>query len=55
MNAAVAAAAGALTDLDPEPDSDVATLIFRHPNFERLEAEGDAKLGAALRLVKGRI
>ncbi len=45
MNGLVAAAAGALKD----GDAGVESPIFRHKHFERLEAEGEAKHGAAIR------
>ena len=51
MNGVVAAAAGALKDLDEtvHGQSNVQSPIFAHPQFERLEAEGEAKHGAAIR------
>ena len=57
MNGVVAATAGALKDRNPDGDgnSDVVAPIFRHPNFERLEAEGDAKHGTAILSVKSRL
>ena len=49
MNGVVASAAGALKDLDQTINGtgDVASPIFRHPHFERLEAEGEAKHATA--------
>jgi hypothetical protein len=41
MNGVVAAAAGALKDMDES--GDVQSPIFGHRDFERLEAEGDAR------------
>ena len=57
MNGVVAATAGALKDRNPdgEGNGSVAAPIFRHPNFERLEAEGDAKHGASIRLAKNQL
>ena len=51
MNGVVAAAAGALKDLDEAVNgkSGVESPIFAHKNFERLEAEGAARVGPALR------
>jgi hypothetical protein len=51
MNCAIAAAAGAMKDFDKAMDSaGVRSLIFAHPQFERLEAKGAAgKHVAALR------
>jgi hypothetical protein len=43
MNCAIAAAAGAMKDFDKAMDSaGVRSLIFAHPQFERLEAKGAA-------------
>lgn len=47
MNGAVAAAAGALRDMDP--DGAVESPIFRHPHFERVEAAGAEQAGEPLR------
>jgi len=54
MNGVVAAAAGALKDLDESKNgvSGVESPIFQHPDFERLEAEGEAKHGPAIRSVR---
>ncbi len=51
MNGIVAAAAGALKDFDEAINgtSKVQSPIFAHRQFERLEAEGAAKHGAAIR------
>lgn len=48
MNGLVAAAAGALKDLGGETNrgSAVQSPIFRHPNFERVEANGVARAGS---------
>lgn len=45
MNGVVAAAAGALRDMDPAAGTDagVQSPIFAHPRFEHLEAEGAAR------------
>lgn len=45
MNGAVAAAAGAIKDQcqDTQPEGGVEAPIFRHPQFERLEAEGASR------------
>jgi hypothetical protein len=53
MNGVVAATAGAMKDLDSDGDreSGVNSPIFRHRDFERLEAEGDAKHGTRLSTV----
>jgi hypothetical protein len=50
MNGVVAAAAGALKDLDEAANgqSHVQSPIFAHQHFERLEAEGVGRLGPAL-------
>lgn len=45
MNGLVAAVAGTWKD----GDAQVESPIFQHPNFERLEAEGDAKHGTLIR------
>ena len=47
MNGIVAAAAGALKDMDEEINgrSAIESPIFRHVQFERLEAEGAARVG----------
>jgi hypothetical protein len=48
MNCAVAAAAGALKDLDRAGSTaGVQSPIFAHPQFEHLEAEGAARGHAA--------
>lgn len=51
MNGVVAAAAGVLRDLDEAVNgkSGVESPIFAHKNFERLEAEGVARVGPALK------
>lgn len=50
MNGVVAAAAGALKDLDEAVNrqSRVESPIFAHKNFERLEAEGAARVAPVL-------
>lgn len=50
MNGVVAAAAGALKDLDESRNakSAIESPIFAHPQFERLEAEGAARSEPAL-------
>ena len=57
MNGVVAAAAGALKDLDEARNgaSNVESPIFAHPQFERLEAAGAAKHGAAIRRLHGEV
>lgn len=45
MNGLVAAFAGAMKDAADEGGPPVASPIFAHPHFERLEAEGAAKHG----------
>ena len=51
MNGAIAAAAGALKDMDGAAGAaGVQSPIFAHPQFEHLEAEGAARgCAAALR------
>lgn len=51
MNGVVAAAAGALKDLDEAANgvSGVESPIFAHRDFERLEAEGEARAGGMTR------
>ena len=51
MNGVVAAAAGALKDLDEAVNgqSRVQSPIFAHQNFERLEAEGARRMAPALK------
>jgi hypothetical protein len=50
MNGVVAAAAGAMRDLDAAKGrpSQVQSPIFAHPQFEHLEAEGAQRVGPAL-------
>ena len=57
LNTLVAAAAGAWKDADAEANggAKVESPIFRHQHFERLEAEGHAKNGGAIRRVRGEI
>ena len=45
MNGLVAAMAGRLKD----GDAQVESPIFQHARFERLEAEGEAKMGVRIR------
>ena len=54
MNGIVAAAAGALKDFDETKDgqSRVQAPIFAHKHFERLEAEGAARVGPALKKLR---
>ena len=54
MNGIVAAAAGALKDLDEAGNgtSNVESPIFAHPQFERLEAEGETKNKVAIGRVR---
>ena len=52
MNALVAATAGALKDADDGGGAGIQSPIFAHKDFERLEAEGEAKNGAAIRRVR---
>lgn len=49
MNGLVAAFAGALKDGDDGKGVNVESPIFAHQEFERLEAEGEARAGAAIR------
>ena len=57
MNGVVAAAAGALKDFDEAINgtSNVASPIFAHRNFERLEAEGATRAGPALSKLRAAI
>ena len=50
LNGIVAALAGAIKDAsdDDAPGTPVASPIFAHPHFERLEAEGAARAGSAM-------
>jgi hypothetical protein len=54
MNGVVAAAAGALKDLDDDTrgPSRVESPIFAHRQFERLEAEGAARVAPALKKLR---
>src|SRR5215213_7988419 len=51
MNGLVAACAGALKD----GDAQIQSPIFAHKDFERLEAEGAARAGDGLRVLKRRV
>ena len=55
MNALVAAAAGALKDADDGAGAGIQSPIFAHRDFERLEAEGEARAGATIRRARGEI
>ena len=56
MNALVAGMAGALKDAeDVGEGSGVQSPIFRHRDFERLEAEGEARAGKVIRQARGKI
>jgi len=55
MNGIVAAAAGALKDAHDGEGGGIQSPIFAHRDFERLEAEGEAKAGKAIRQAHGRI
>ncbi len=57
MNGVVAAAAGALKDLDEAINGTdgVQSPIFAHKDFERLEAAGEARAGAMIREARGEI
>lgn len=57
MNGLVAATAGALKDWDEAGNgqSRVESPIFAHQHFERLEAEGAARVGAALKQLRAAI
>jgi hypothetical protein len=55
MNALVAATAGALKDVDDGEGAGVQSPIFAHRDFERLEAEGEARAGDLIRQTRGRI
>lgn len=54
MNGIVAAAAGALKDADEAANGEraVQSPIFAHRHFERLEAEGAARVGPALETLR---
>lgn len=49
MNSLVAAAAGALKDVDGGRGAGIQSPIFAHKDFERLEAEGEARAGDVIR------
>ena len=53
MNALVAGMAGALKDADGAEG--IESPIFAHKDFERLEAEGEARVGEAVRQLQGEI
>ena len=57
MNGVVAAAAGALKDLDEAINgtSGVQSPIFAHKDFEQLEAGGEARAGAMIREARGEV
>ena len=52
MNGIVAAFAGAMKDADDEGGPTIASPIFAHPHFERIEAEGVARHGAKIAAAK---
>lgn len=55
MNGLVAAVAGTLKDADDGAGAGVQSPIFAHKDFERLEAEGEARAGAVVREARGEI
>ena len=55
MNGVVAATAGALKDMDDGKNGGIQSPIFAHRDFERLEAEGEARAGKAIRQARGEI
>jgi hypothetical protein len=55
MNGIVAAAAGALKDADDGGGAGIQSPIFANRDFERLEAEGEARAGQAIRQAHGEI
>ena len=55
MNGLVAAMAGTLKDADGSGGAGIESPIFAHKDFERLEAQGAAKVGKKLEQARGEI
>jgi hypothetical protein len=55
MNGLVAAFAGALKDGNDGEGAGIESPIFAHKNFERLEAEGEARAGAMICEARGEV
>ena len=55
MNGLVAAMAGTLKDADGSGGAGIESPIFAHKDFERLEAQGAAKVGDKLEQARGEI
>jgi len=55
MNGLVAAMAGTLKDADGGEGAGIESPIFAHKDFERLEAQGAAKVGEKLEQARGEI